>query len=543
MKILVFHRLACFKIVKVFLLLSLTFVNYLFGQSVWQWRVPMRDEQGKIKSDYANAFLWIPGKCKKLNAVILVQHNMIEEGILEHPKFRKQMAQLGIGEIWLTDNISQNFDKPEQDNAAVNRILDELADKSGYEELKNIPIIPMGHSAMATYPWNFALANPDRTLAVISLKGDAPSTNLTGYGRANVDWNNKNIDGIPGLMVMGEYEWWQDRITTGFNYVEQHPNSPITWYADAGRGHFDSSEQLIGLLNLYIKKVIEHRLVKGSATLKPVDVKSGWLMESWRKDNTVPVYPSAKYAAFKGNSNTASWCFDSELVKYVERVYKSQRGKEQQYLGYIQNGIMVIPIKTHANYHLQWKPQADGATFNVRSFFADSSRVKPTTKHASNKIHIDRICGPVKKINDTTFQVTHTRIGLNNPKRSNDIWLLASNNGDSRYKSIVQQALLTIPKNTEGKSQTIDFSFMRDQQKGVKKLSLHAVSDAGLKVSFYVKEGPAYVDNGELIFTKIPTKAKFPVKVAVVAWQMGINNEQQKIQQATPVERSFYIYK
>ncbi|ADY54291.1 hypothetical protein Pedsa_3762 [Pseudopedobacter saltans DSM 12145] len=542
MKILVFHRLACFKIVKVFLLLSLTFVNYLFGQSVWQWRVPMRDEQGKIKSDYANAFLWIPEKCKKLNAVILVQHNMIEEGILEHPKFRKQMMQLGIGEIWLTDNISQSFAQQEQDNAAVNRILDELADKSGYKELKHIPIIPMGHSAMATYPWNFALANKERTLAVISLKGDAPSTNLTGYGRANVNWKDKNIDGIPGLMVMGEYEWWQDRITPGFKYIEQHPNSPITWYADAGRGHFDSSEQLIGLLNLFIKKAKEHRFVEGSDALKPVDVKSGWLMESWKKDNFAPVYP-AKYVEFKGNRSTASWCFDAELVKYIERVYKRQAGKEQQYLGYIQNGLVVTPKKTHANYHLLWQSQADGVTFNVRSFFADSSRAKPTTRHASNKIRIDRICGPVKKIDNTTFRIAHTRIGLNNPKRSNDIWLLASNNGDSRYKSAVQQALLTIPKNTEGKSQTIDFSPMKDQQIGVKKLRLHAVSDAGLKVSFYVKEGPVYIDNSELIFTKIPLSAKFPVKVTVVAWQIGVNNEKQKIQQATPVERSFYIHK
>ena len=40
---------------------------------------------------------------------------------------------------------------------------------------------------MATFPWNFAAWNPERTLAIISYHGDAPRTNLTGYGGAI--WN------------------------------------------------------------------------------------------------------------------------------------------------------------------------------------------------------------------------------------------------------------------------------------------------------------------------------------------------------------------
>ena len=44
--------------------------------------------------------------------------------------------------------------------------------------------------------------NPERTLAVISLHGDAPRTNLCGYGRENLEWGRtRNIDGIPGLMI------------------------------------------------------------------------------------------------------------------------------------------------------------------------------------------------------------------------------------------------------------------------------------------------------------------------------------------------------
>ena len=56
----------------------------------------------------------------------------------------------------------------------------------------------------------------------------------------------------------------------------------------------------------------------------------------------------------------------------------------------------------------------------------------------------------------------------------------------------------------------------------------------------YVKEGPAELQDNRLVFTKIPPRSKFPVKVTVVAWQYGIAGQ---VQTAEPVERSFFITK
>ena len=42
-------------------------------------------------------------------------------------------------------------------------------------------------------------------------KRQAPRTILTGYGRDNMEWGKRTIDGIPGLMIEGEYEWWLER--------------------------------------------------------------------------------------------------------------------------------------------------------------------------------------------------------------------------------------------------------------------------------------------------------------------------------------------
>ncbi|MEY2868880.1 MAG: hypothetical protein RIR01_1345, partial [Bacteroidota bacterium] len=199
------------------------------------------------------------------------------------------------------------------------------------------------------------------------------------------------------------------------------------------------------------------------------------------------------------------------------------------------------PDKTHANYSLNFTPLNDGISFTITPFFADSLRLKEVNNFAKTPLLIDRICGPVKKVNDTTFQIRFDKLGFNNSKRSNDIWLLAHNDGDAVYKSSVQQLHLRFPiANKEGKSQTIDFAPINDVKVGAGKIELKATSSAGVKVAYYVKEGPAYIEDNVLHFTKIPPKTAYPVKVTVVAWQYGIAGEMQS---AAPVEQSFFIRK
>ena len=184
-------------------LVCLMVMNTLAAE--WQWSVPLGN---------GRAFLWIPPKCRQVRAVVVGQNNMIEEGILQHDYFRKQMAKLGIAEIYIAPPFEtfQNSTNNDTANAQFDAMLKSLAGQSGYGELEFAPILPIGHSAMASYPWNFAAWNPARTLAILSVHGDAPQTTLVGNGRPNVDWGNRNIDGVPGLMVMGEYEWWEDRL-------------------------------------------------------------------------------------------------------------------------------------------------------------------------------------------------------------------------------------------------------------------------------------------------------------------------------------------
>lgn len=528
-----------------YILLCLSFFCVSGYAQIWQWSVKLNTTISQETNDHPQAFLWVPENCKQIKGVVFGQHNMIEEGMLENPYFRKVMAELDFAEVWVTPVVSWTYDTSKNEDKIIDEMFQSLAAASGYQELAYAPIVPIGHSAMASFPWNFAAFNPERTLALVSVHGDAPQSNLTGSGKPNPDWGNRNIDGIPSLFIMGEYEWGEARITPAYNYIAKHPESVITLFADAGHGHFDYSDAMVKYVADYIQEAAKKRLPnKMSMTnypnLKKVKPESGWLMDKWRQDS-IPKCKSVRFNEFVGDKRTASWVFDKRTANATETFYAQARGKKRQYIGFKQDGEIVKPDQSHANFQLNFKPLNDGISFVIAPFFSNSLRLQPISNFAKTKLLIDRICGPVKKINDSTFQIKFDKLGFNNTKRSNDIWLLAHNNGDAVYKSAVQQLHLQFPIiNKEGKPQTIDFSPISNVKIGLKAIVLNAKSNAGAKVGYYVKEGPAYVEDNILHFSKIPSRAKFPVKVTVVAWQYGIAGG---LQSAEPVEQVFFIVK
>ena len=527
-------------------LLSLFMQVAKVAAAPWQWSVEIKELISEETNAHPSAYLWIPENCKQVRAVIIGQHNMTEETIFEHPEFRKNMGKLGIAEIWITPGIDQRWDVTKGTQQIFETMMKNLSEISGYTELEFAPVIPIGHSAMATYPWNFAAWNPERTLAVLSIHGDSPRTHLTGYGRANLDWGTRTIEGIPSLMVMGEDEWWEDRLITSFDYRREYPNAPLSFLADAGHGHFDISDELIDYLSLFLKKTVEYRLPEHSSLdapiqLIPVEAKNGWLADRWRK-NEKPTAEAASYDKYKGDKNHAFWYFDKEMADATEKYYANERGKTEQYIGFEQKGkLITFNPKSHVRMSPSFQPEADGVTFHLKAVYTDTLRNEYSKEHSTHPIRMSRICGPVEVVNDTTFTVRFYRMGLDNPKRTGGICLMASVKQDHKYRSAVQQVEIRIPyRNKEGISQRIIFPKLSDVKASVKKISLKGPADSGLPVYYYVKEGPAEIKGDKLVLTKIPPRAKFPVKVTVVAWQYGCSGE-PKVQTAEAVEQSFYI--
>ena len=440
------------------------------GSGIFQWSVEFRGYISPETGKAPVAYLWVPDGCKSVKTVVFSQQNMTEEAIYKNPHFQAKMKKLGVAMLWVAPAFNNNWDPQSGCQTVFENMITDIADQSGHKEIAKVPIIPLGHSAQATFPWNFAAWNPDRTLCIISFHGDAPRTNLCGFGAANVEWGrNRNIDGIPGLMVEAEYEWWEARVNPALAFRMMYPNSCISFLCDTGRGHFDCGDRTADYVAKFIQKAIEQRLngvgtaFKGDANdeirLKKLNPKDGWLAERFHSDmigtdgadkgkapeniNALRLQP-APYAQYKGDKHDAFWYFDKEMADLTEALYKETAGKKVQYVGFEYQGLL-IPFNEKAQGGMQIKIES-GNRIQLKAVYTDVSHASLTGEHGTKTPHIEVVCGPLRKVNDTTFEVYPYEAGWDNPRRSFTCWVVAVADADSKYKGAVQPLRIDLNK-------------------------------------------------------------------------------------------------
>ena len=519
----------------------------------YQWSVTVSSVvSGETKSP-PRAFLWIPPTCQRVRAVVLAQHNMLEIPLLEHPEFRQAMAELSFAIVWITPPPGGAEKFVEEDATHFEAALRALADASGYGELAEAPVVPIGHSAMAEFPYLVAAHWPQRTLAAVSLKGSWPDLDR----KPPQPWIERfAASGVPLLFVSGEYEWAEERAGRALAFRRQFPAAPLSMLADAGGGHFDHHAALTRFIAGYLRAAAEHRL--GDHGLLAIDATQwGWRVDRWHMDQA-PRAAAAPVARYAGDSSQTYWCFDETQAQATERLQSAHARKQPQLLGYRQDGAVVPQVNgTHQQVTLAWRPEpdGDGLTFRLSGAFLDTvpeGRPERWTKlkagapiaHAlgGGPVVIEPICGPVVKLTEDTFALRFDRVGFDNLRRSAEIWFQAVHPGDAQFKRAVQQALLRVPlRNTLGTPQTLRFDPIPDQKAGcVDPIPMHATSSAGAKVRFYVREGPAEVEGDHLKLSALPPRAKLPIPVTVVAWQWGRSTE-PRLQSAEPVVHRFQV--
>jgi hypothetical protein len=525
----------------------------------WQWSIEVKG--GRESAGPARAFLWIPADCRRVRGVVLAQHNMEEIQILENPRFRRALSELGFAEVWCSPPFDHLFRFNEGAGDTFNGMMNDLAGQSGYDELKYAPIVGIGHSAAASWPYYFAAWDPNRALAAISVSGQWPYVRDRGTFAPDI-WGDRTIDYIPSLETMGEYEAANTWSTEGLRERQQHPLMPLSMLAAPAEGHFASSDKKVEYLVLYIKKAVQYRMpqeapLDGPSKLKPIDpTRTGWLVDKWRF-NQPPTAPAAPVGQYAGDPAQAFWFFDEEMAKATEAYQAAYRGMKPQLVGYVQDGNAVPQRNTHLQVSLRFEPLEDGVTFRLTGAFYDtvpggSPRLATWSGlsagspigHATGgtPISIDRICGPFEKLGPDTFAFRLGR-GLGANLKSYELCFAATHPGDNEYKPAVQQANMILPiRNAEGAEQHIMFPEIPTQKAGTKSVKLGATCDSGAKVYYYVREGPAEVDGDMLTFTAIPPRSKYPVRVTVVAWQYGRASE-PKLRTAVPLERTFSIVK
>ena len=430
------------------------------GSGMYQYSVALTNYISNETGKAPTAYLWVPQDCKKVKAVVFAQQNMTEETIFKMETFRREMKRLDVALLWVAPWFSQKWDPNTPCQSVFDDMMTAIAYQSGHEEIAKAPIIPLGHSAQATFPWNFAAYNPERTLCIISFHGDAPRTNLCGFGTSNVEWGrNRNIDGIPGLMVEGEYEWWEARVNPALAFRMMYPESCISFLADTGRGHFDCSERTANYLAMFIEKSIHQRL-SVDGILHRLNPQDGWLAERYHSDLPITDGPNkgkmlsatgvrpapAPYAQYKGDRHDAFWYFDQEMAELTEKRYRESTGKQRQYVG-IESQGQLIPMNPHTQCGMKgtFSPDADGITIHLKAVYTDSTHVLLSSHHSKAKPYIEVVSGPIRKINDTTFQVYPYEAGLDNKRRAYSFLLVAVGDSDSDYRGTVQPIQFNLP--------------------------------------------------------------------------------------------------
>jgi hypothetical protein len=530
------------------------------ADAVWQWSTPVN----AVRSGYgpAVAYLWIPPECPYVRGIVIGQNNMEESSILENPILRRALAEEGLAEIYASPAFNLFFDFSQGAGEQLTDILGKLADLSGYQEIRFAPLVGIGHSAAASYPYYLGAWAPPRTLACISVSGQWPY--FRGEPFAPDIWGTRTLDGVPCLETMGEFEAAVNVGAAGVRDRQAHPRLPLSMLALPGQGHFASTDEKVRFLALYIRKAVQYRLPPDTPAgqppvLKPVDpTKTGWLADRWRGTDASATATPAPVGQYTGDAAQAFWYFDEETAKADAAIGAQHHGKKTQLVGILQDEQLLPQTTQHLQLFPKWEPQADGITFRLTGAFYDTVPgpanarpagwvgVPPGTPigHATGggPVAIDRVAGPFEKVSADTFRLKLER-GLGADIKQYELILVATHPGDAQYKPAVQQAQLNVPlRVTQGAAQAITFPPIPDQKAGAGPITLGATSSAAVSVSYYVREGPAEVDGNRLTLTPIPPRARYPVKVTVVAWQYG-HAAAPPLKSADPVERSFLIHK
>lgn len=468
---------------------------------------------------------------------------------------RATLRQLGFAAVWIGTAGDPAFELDASAAPRLDALLEAFASTSGYRELGVAPVVALGHADASAWPWLYARARPERTLAVLSLSGEWPY----GDTRPGPEQIDPALNGIPGLVSIGEYEWAEERATFGLAQRAVHPGIPLTFLGEAGGGRFEHSSEKTGYIARYLSQAAAARLPADAGgpyltapTLVYIDpLAGGWLADRWRgrEPARVPAAPVEEYA----EPDEAFWCFDREHAIATEKFRQRERDLRVALLGFNQDGTLVPQRPgTPEQVAIPFRPREDGVTFELGGeFLATVPRGRPERwmglpanatigrPETGGLIELLALGGPVEERAPGTFAVAFDRGA--EAGAAAEIWLLARHPGDAHFKTALQQAVLRLPaQNDAGRPQQITFPVLPDVTARATPIALTAHTDSGLPVRYYVREGPAEIVGNTLRLTPIPSRARLPLRVTVVAWQYG-RITAPAVQSAAPVARTFLV--
>jgi pimeloyl-ACP methyl ester carboxylesterase len=540
----------------------------------------------------SRAFLWIPPGCQHVRGILLASQVILEKRVCDDPVIRAACARENLAIVILFHSPFGEFhyhrDLPREkaiekilDVAAdqrinveilkqppagtdpsktatyetpdqiLQRILDELADESGYAEIASAPLLTLGHSGGAIFAWNVAYCWPQRILGVIGLHSAVILP---------PPWDPKaSPAGFPALCISGEFESWGNPrepldkhwrwLRGGILNMRGCYDAQACEVVQPGSTHFNWDEPLAQVTAKFIEKAAHYRISDdpgktAPAALKTLPMDSGWLTDITML--TPSRYPPAAYSQFQGDPSLAFWHMDEELARAIENFPSAYGGKKDQRVTFVQDGK---PIPASWIENVKFEPLEDGMSVKLAAVFLNQTPqgvagAGQPIGHADGPIKFRLIGGwggGGEQTGPDTFRIRFDNFGLG--QGCCNMQVMAYQPGDATFKHAEQPCQIQFPeKNTAGQKQTITFPPIGKVKSTDASVPLHATSDSKLPVSYLVRSGPAEVDGDNLRLTAIPPRCKFPIKVTVVAYQWG-RPIAPLVQTAEPVEQVFFIEK
>lgn len=498
-----------------------------------------------LKKGTCTAHLWVPPQAKTIRGVVVGGMTLAERELARDATIRRACGDEQLAIVFVDSGLA-SFD--------LQRLLDDLANVSGYRELSVVPLFFVGHSAGGPQAKASATQFADRCFGVMQYRGGAPS------------WDPPLPPGVPALMMLGQFdefgkammrdeegrENWENGRDQMITYRGIDPNNLGNIVIEPGAGHYAWSDRNAAYLALYLRKAAQARIpeIRGDETApitcKPIDVASGWLTDLTIK---AAGHAPAPYREYAGDKARAGWHFDRELAEATV-AYHQGFGKQDQFVRWSNPGLDDRGQRFYFE-PLQWV--GDGQTFEVQPVYATRYRNTPQNKagprwptpggpvgHSTAPILVRTVGGPFVVAGPNRFRMKyHT---LSPATRSDRGTFLAFSEGDAeyRYSEVAGMTGRGFAGITAGKEQTITFPPLADLRADAAPVALAATSDSGLPVEYYVAAGPAVIENGSLQLAEIPSRAKFPIEIRVVAYQCGRGLE-PTVKAAAPVERTLKL--
>lgn len=540
MKVPQFRKLAALLIRPVCILVFLTLARPL-PAAVFQFSIPVSTPKGE-----SQAFLWIPPAAQQVRGAIMAGMTLMEREFVKDARIRRTCADEQLAIVFLKCGLGATD---------LRRVLDELANVSGYRELSVAPLLFVGHSAGGPQAKECALKFADRCFGLVQYRGGVPGG------------TNPVPPGLPALMMLGQFdefggtmrdaegrETWEggrDALAAFRAQDERHLGSVVI---EPGAGHFAWSDRNAAYLALFIRKAARARIPASWPidTAKPVPLLEVKFSEGWLSDldiqGTHPFKP-APYATYLGPKTNTSWHLDQEMAEATTAYHAAGLAKKDQFIRwadpfYVDAGARFFFTR------LQWVE--DGQTLEVHPLYADrypglydgkGPRWAETGKpvgHSAAPILVKPVGGPVVVAGTNRLRMEFDALAP--ASEGGRVTFMAYSQGDAEYRYTEHVGMM--PRGfsglKNGKPQQIRFEPLLNLKAGARPVRLRATTTAGLPVEFYVAYGPAIVNNGMLRIAEVPARAKYPIPVKIVAWQFGRGLE-SLVQTAPPVEQTIAI--